>query len=52
MMGGETIYVRGNKGLSRNDVIVWGEAVSQKVTKSDQGEGGVSHKVTVLNKSD
>ena len=42
-----------NKGLSRNDVtFLGGRGVSQKVTKSDRGEGGVSQKVTILNKSD
>ena len=29
-----------------------GRGVSQKVTKSDRGEGGVSPKVTILNKSE
>ena len=41
-----------DKGLSINDVtFLGGRGVSQKVTKSDRGEGGVSQKVTILNKS-
>ena len=34
-------------GLSRNDVtFLWGRGVSQRLMKSDWGEGGVTQKVT------